>query len=692
MQTHRNLMTKSLLSAAVAAACCGNAPASAQSIDEILVYGTQAGQENATGSRLNLTVLETPATVDVIDGDAIRARIDTSVLEAVTRSAGFTVEANPGNGHSSIAARGFTGQGAVTKLYDGTNYYNAAGTVTFPFDTWSIERIEVLKGPSSVLYGEGGIGGAINVIPRKPEFDGGGNVRIIAGEDSTAFFGFDYTNGLSDTVAYRVNLSKSQSDNWVENGKSEAEMLALSLRWDVTDDLTLSARYDRGDQSPMKYFGTPAADGDFVRDFVGMNFNVSDAEIRYKDDALRVQADWSVSDTVNVDAEIYRLSTDRFWKNAEWYIYDSDAGLVERWDPLMLGHDMTHDGLRARVRFSPSGGRVNALVGVEINDLSFERPTNYGPGNPNGLTFDEFDVVDPYNFQPGVLTDIAASPFMPDQFVDVDQHAVFTEGQFKLTEKFALVAALRFDDYDTTSVRIGTVPIGQAVDALTGRLGAVFDLSDDTAFYAQYGTGAQHNVSVITISSAWRDAEMVESEQIEVGVKHRLAGTGFQWNVALFDITKNNLVEDDPNSANPDDVLVVPEQTSRGIEVGFSYTASDFLQIYGNAAVLDAETDTGATPTATPEQTYNLGAAWSIANRVRLLADARYVGKRFFFDNPVPSYTVVDASLRWDVNDDFGVTFKVDNLFDELYASGTYSGNWLVGKPRTASVSLDYRF
>ena len=90
------------------------------------MFGTQAGNESTTGSRLNLTVLETPATVDIIDGDAIRARIDTNVLEAVTRSAGFTNEANPGNGSSSIAARGFSGQGSVTKLYDGTNYYTAA--------------------------------------------------------------------------------------------------------------------------------------------------------------------------------------------------------------------------------------------------------------------------------------------------------------------------------------------------------------------------------------------------------------------------------------------------------------------------------------------------------------------------------------------------------------------------------------
>jgi iron complex outermembrane receptor protein len=693
MHNDEYLHRLSLLSVAVAAICSAPGDAvDAQTIDEVLVFGTQAAPESATGSRLNLTVLETPATIDVIDGDAIRARIDTNVLDAVTRSAGFTVEANPGNGHSSIAARGFTGQGSVTKLYDGQNYYTAAGTLTFPFDTWAVERVEVLKGPSSVLYGEGGIGGAINVIPRKPQFDADGSVRVIAGANDTTFLGVDHTAGITESLAYRFDYSRNTSDNWVNDGDSEADMLALALLWEINDDLSLSARYDRGEQEPMRYFGAPAAQGDFLRDFVGLNLNVSDAEIRYEDDALRVRADWSASDTVTVDAEFYSLGSERFWKNAEWYVYDGGSQLVERYDPLILGHDMTHDGLRAKVRLSPSGGRVNALVGAEINDLAFARPSNFGPGNPNALTFDEFDVVDPYDFEPGVLADIATAPFLPDQFVDVDQHAIFSEGQFKLTDRFALVAALRFDDYQTDSVRLGAAPISQGVDATTGRIGAVFDLSDDTAFYAQYGTGAQHNISVITISSLWRDSSMIESEQIEIGVKHQVAGTGFQWNVAVFDIVKNNLTEDNPNSANPADLIFVPEQTSQGVEVGFSYTAAETVQLYGNASVLNAETNTGARPNAVPEETYNVGVAWDLAGAVRVLADARYVGDRFFASNPVPSYTVVDASLRWGATGDVAFTFKVDNLFDELYASGTANGNWLVGKPRTASLAVDFRF
>ncbi|HSG65185.1 MAG TPA: TonB-dependent receptor [Gammaproteobacteria bacterium] len=698
MHKHRNLV-----GLAVAAACGGpmiaaqaqSGGAGAPGMEELLVYGTQGARESATGSRLGLTVLETPATVDIINGDAIRARIDTSVLEAVTRSAGFTNESNPGNGHSSISARGFDGQGSVTKLYNGTNYYTVAGTVTFPFDTWGVERIEVLKGPSSVLYGEGGIGGAINIIPRRPQYERSSNVRLSLGENDTVFLGVDLTGGLSDSVAYRFDYSNGQSDNWVPDGESEAEMLSLALQWDVTDDLMLSARLDSGRQEPMKYFGVPVVNGDFFGDFTESNFNVGDAEISYDDDSLRLEADWQASDSISLKAEIFQLRTDRFWKNAEYYFYDDEAQLVERYDPLIIGHDMDHTGLRANLLFSPADGRVRASVGFEANDISFERPTNFQtPVNPNGIDFGEFDVVDPYDFQPGTLASLTTAPVALDNMADVSQWALFGEAQFDATDRLAVVAALRYDDYDSTYVRLGRSTVNQTVDALTGRIGLVFDLSDETVLYGQYGTGATHPTgTVVSVGASTHEADLIESEQIEVGIKHQVAGTGFQWNVALFDIVKNNLIADDPDSGNPDDLIFVPEQTSQGIEVGFTYTASSTFQVHGNATVLDAETDTGEKPpTYVPEEMYNLGLVWSVAEQWRILADARYVGERFG-SIPIPAHTVVDASARWDVNDRIGLTVKMDNIFDELYAtSNYYSDTWIVGKPRTASIVIDYAF
>ena len=160
-------------------------------------------------------------------------------------------------------------------------------------------------------------------------------MRLIVGEDSTQFIGVDYTNALGDSAAFRVDYSNSQSDNWVEpNGDSEAEMLSFAVQWDVSDDFILSARLDSGDQDPMRYFGIPNANGDFVREFVGMNFNVSDSVVSYEDDSIRLKAEWQASDNFGLEAELYQLTSDRLWKNAEAYFYDVGRGQLERWDPL----------------------------------------------------------------------------------------------------------------------------------------------------------------------------------------------------------------------------------------------------------------------------------------------------------------------------------------------------------------------
>lgn len=666
-------------------------------LEEISVFGQQINTQSSTGSRLDLTIMETPATVEIISGDSIRDRLDFTVLEAVTRSAGFSSEATPGNGGQSIAARGFRRQGAVTKLFDGTNYFTAAGTITFPFDTWGVERIEILKGPSSVLYGEGGIGGAINVIPKTPEQEHSGEIRVSVGEDDTTFYGIGLTGGLTDNLAYRLDYSNNQSDNWVDNSDSESEMLSLAIRWQVNEDLSLSLRYDYGDQEPMKYFGIPVVNGDFARQFLGDNFNVGDAEISYEDQAIRLKADWNISDAVSMQAEYYHLKTERFWKNAEFYSLDSSTGVIDRFDPLVILHDMEHDGLRINFVFSNTLGGVGlrTSAGFEVNDISFERPSNFGPGNPNRVNFGaDFDTIDPNNFNPGTLSSLTNASVLPDTFSDVEQLALFAESQLKFTNQLSLVLGLRYEDVETDYKRIGQTPFNQSADVLTGRVGVVYDVNEDTVLYAQYGTGATHpSNSIVTASASNREADFIDSEQIEVGIKQQLMGGRLQWTLAWFDIVKNDLIEDDPDSGNPTDLIRIPEQTSQGIELGFNFQLIDTLQVYGNATILEAETETGVNPNYVPEKTANLGLAWSPVERLQFIADARYVGERFHPSIPIPSYTVVDASARLSITDQLSLTFKADNVFDERYASSAYySSTWLVGKPRTFSITADYRF
>ena len=671
-------------------------------LEEITILGeSPLTADNETGSRLGLTVKETPATVEVIEGDTIRERLDSSVMEAVTRSAGFTFDSHHANGGLKMSARGFFGQETVTKLFDGANNYNAYNTVTFPFDTWGVERIEVLKGPASVLYGEGGIGGAINVIPKRPQQEQSGDLRISTGGDDTRFIGVGLTGGLTDNLAYRLDYSNRQSDNWVERADSKTEMISASLAVQVTEDFSLAARYDYGYQEPMRYSGTPLVDGAFPTELLKKNFDVSDGVIRHKEGAARIKADWNISERLFLQSELFRLDSDRLWRTLDWYRYDPTAGTVRRDSPLVIAHDIEHNGFRSNLVFDAGDGgrKLKTSLGFEINDVTFIRPTNFGGGNPNGVDWDnDYDVVDPFNFNPGLFSDITSAVTRTETISDVAQAAVFAEGQVGVTDSLTLVLGLRHENVDGDYTDISNPPtFGQDLDALTGRAGLVFDLNDATVLYGSYATGATHPTGgFVRVNRANRQADFIESEQIEVGIKQSLLDNRLHWTLALFDIVKNNLVIDSPGPMDPDRQIVIPEKNSQGVELSLAFALTNALKVTANGTLVDVDrtVTAGGTATEAPEETYNLGFAWVPLDRLQLLADARYVGERFHPVTPMPSYTVVDTSARWHFNQDLSMVLRIDNVFDELYATTAYYWNdtWLVGKPRTYSLSLDYHF
>lgn len=661
-------------------------------MEEVSVYGQQITTQSSTGSRLDLSVLEIPATVEVISGNSIRERLDFTVIDAVTRSAGFTSEATPGNGGQSIAARGFRGQGAVTKLYDGTSYFNAYGTVTFPFDTWSVERIEILKGPSSVLYGEGGIGGAVNVVPKAPSQEQSGVLRATFGEDNTSFVGLSLNGGLTETLAARIDYSTSQSDGWVDSGDSETDVLSVAFLWDVSEDLKLTLRYDSGDQKPMVYSGTAIENGDFIPGLEYSNFQVSDARIRYEDESIRLRADWGISDAVAMQAELYHLESDRFWQVIENFRpgTGANAGLIERSGPALIAHDMEQDGLRVNVSFAQEIAGIDARssVGFEMNDVSFVRPFNFGSGS---------QIISPDSFSPGLYADITTGTELVNRVsADLTQYALFAESQLQLTEQLALVLGLRYEDTETDFETTGAGDFDQSADVVTGRAGLVFDVNNSTALYAQYSTGATHpSNNLLTANSRNRDTDFIDTEQVELGVKQQLLDGRVQWALAYFDITRNNLTDDNPTSSDPNDLIEIAEQTSEGVELSFSVQVLDSLQIYGNGSVLDAKMDGNQTTRLVPEKTANFGLVWAALDNVQIVADGRYVGKREDRFAPIPSYMVVDTSAKVMVNDNLSLTVKFENVFDERYTASTisyYDGVWLVGKPRTFSLTADYRF
>ncbi len=682
-------------------------------LEELIINGQRFSDVSQAGSRLDLSLKEIPATVDIINGDAIRYRQDLSVLQAVTRSAGFIGAGNPGNGGTSITARGFTGQDAVTKLYDGNHYFTLAGTITFPFDTWAVDRIEVLKGPASVLYGQGGVAGAINVVPKSPEEDFGVDLRLTAGENERRFVGAGLTGTIVENLRGRADFSKRESDNWVINGESESDMIALALEWEPVEDFIITLRHDEGDQSPMRYFGIPVVDGDFNEDWLDLNFNAGDSRIRYQDEITRLIADWNLSDSLSINTELFSLDSDRYWQTVETYSYDADNDMIQRFDPLIIRHELEQNGLRANLSLDTELGGLEwkTSIGLEFTDISMNYTSNFNPTHPNRVDFGgDFDVVDPNNFDAGLWSDVTDSEAALDQVSDVDQMALFFESQLKITDSFALLAGLRMDRIETEYERLtyddegnrdtsGDNLLLQDIDPVMFRVGVVNDINSDTAFYVQYSTGETHpnGGDVLRVRSNFRESETVTTEQFEVGLKQALFFDRLNWSFALFDITKKDLLIDDPDSPDPTDVVSVPEQTSQGVEASLSFVPTDSFTGYANLAIVDAERGTGTETISTPyvpNTAINAGALYDPVEYIRIGADIRYVDEISHPNNPLPSYTILDVSLAWIINENVRVTINALNVTDELYASSDHwtGGQWSVGQPRTTSLTLDLEF
>jgi outer membrane receptor for ferric coprogen and ferric-rhodotorulic acid len=159
------------LAAALASALAFHAPVRAEAtLPAVEVKARQDAatlhldEPGTTGSRTGVTARELPASIEGVDSTTIRERGDHTVMEAITRATGVTGVGAGGNGSMSFSTRGFSGTNSVGLAEDGVRLSTGAGTQTYPADSWGYERIEVLRGPASVVYGSGTVGATINAV------------------------------------------------------------------------------------------------------------------------------------------------------------------------------------------------------------------------------------------------------------------------------------------------------------------------------------------------------------------------------------------------------------------------------------------------------------------------------------------------------------------------------------------------
>ncbi len=656
------------------------------------------------GSRLDLTALQTPGSVESLTGTQIRERGDASVQDAISRATGISRTGTPGDGGTSLSARGFTGQGSVMQLYDGNRMYMGMGTSTFPVDTWSVERVDVLRGPASVLYGEGATGAVVNTLPKKP-FEGEieNHIRLGYGSYDRQQQALDSGGSLTDTLSYRLNLNRLRSNGFIDHGDSSSDFVSGALRWQAADNLSFTLASDYGDQRPQNYFGTPLINGQLHKGLRDKNYNVSDDIQHYNDQWTRLTSEWQINDSVSATNELFYLKNQRRWQNAENYNFTD--GQLTRSGNFGIKHNQEQVGDRQTFTFKHTlfGLDSQTVAGVEYNRIRFRLASN----TPFKDVLEDGQPIDINHPAPAAFD--SQSAFSPVFATTTKTVAGFAENRLQLTDQLSLITGIRRDyaHVDRDDLRTGA----QSDKTLTGnnwKAGLVYAITPDTSIYGQYSTSTDGVGGLISLSPSQQQFDLSTAKQTEIGIKQAFWNQRGEWTLAAYHIVKKKLLTDVPG--DPNLKQQVGQQSSRGLEASLDLQLPHAWELQANAAIVHAQYDDfkqdvdgvqvsrdGNRPVDVPRRTANLWLSKAVTDDIRAGAGVRYVDARYADmanQNELPSYTVVDATVSWKAMRNTTLGLQLNNLFDRTYAVSQYNDGqqWILGEPRSFFVTADYTF
>lgn len=653
----------------------------------------------ASGGRLELTPRETPASLDVIDAQTMAERGATTSERALQSAVG--VASGQCFGLTCFSMRGFSGTLSLPFAIDGIRY---PGLAMSPRGTFNYERIEVIKGPSSVLHGLGAVTGLINWVTRAA--DGGAARDVLLSYDrwNTRTVGLGLGGKAGETIAYRADVSymaaNKGSAGFVDRSDYDYAHASGEVVWSPTAKLRVSLAAQYLVDDGRWYFGTPLVAGRIDERVRFNNYNVEDGTVRKEIGWLRARLAYAFSPALRLTNETYANDENRYWRNAETYTYNAGTGRVDRTDFLWITHDQRLIGNRTELvsDYRPFGRRNRALIGVDVSRNRHQRDNN----SPFAAPASSVDFLDPV---PGLFA--TTSPFLPVRRTELDQRALYVEDLFDLAAATKVSASLRRDWLALDSIDLrASGSFERSWRGDSWRVGVLHDLLPNVTLYAQLGRALEPASQIVTLTPTQRNFELTRARQAEAGVKASLPDGRGEATFAVYNIVRTNMLTRDP--VNPTLTVQIGEQSSRGVEADVVWRPNSAWTVEINGTVLDAKFDkftenvggspvsrAGNVPPDVPERTASAWLTWQVARAWRLGSGVRYVGRRAANNaNTVwmDAYTVADAWLTYRLLAG-EATVRVRNLADRVYATRSYGASQVIlGEPRSYEISWRARF
>jgi len=683
-------------------------------------YDTSLGRNDGlvasrtmSANKTDTSIMETPQSISVVTRKQIDAQQPQSIGQVLRYTAGVNGEANGvDTRRDTISIRGFDATTGGGIYRDGLRQYSFANQSRAVGEVYGLERVEVLRGPSSVLYGQSSPGGMVNVISKRPTDEPLHELVVQAGSFDRKQLAADFGGPLSDdgVLSYRLTGLWRESGTQIDYARDDRQFIAPAISWRPSEDtsLTVLASFQK-DRNVLGYYALPRVGtldssryGRIATDrFVGdPDFDKYDVEQW----SLGYQFEHHLNDiwTFRQNARYSRSYQEQ--RTIYQYGLDDDQRTVGRFG--YLGHEEVKNALldnHFQAQWNVGRFEHTTLVGIDLQHASTNQ---LGGGN----VVDPLDIYAPVYHQD--YSDLDAF-YDINQRRQLDQVGVYLSEQLKFDDHWVFNLGGRQDWARSKTIHYATdtaADLKQRDHAFTWRTGVMYLADNGVAPYASYSESFFPNITAVA-----RDGSAFEPEtgrQYEVGIKFQPKGSDSYVTLSLFDLTRQNVLTADP--ANNRFSVATGEIQSRGIELESKAQLSDALELMANYSYSHLEItrsntadEKGNQPGNTPEQLASLWSQYTVQSGalsgLAIGGGVRYVGPSYIDSQNsegIPHYTLFDASLSYDLGKlsssyaGAKLALNASNLTDETYVSqcGYTGDSCKYGYRRNVTGSLSYNW
>jgi len=655
---------------------------------------------SASGTKTDTPLIEIPQSISVITRKQMQAQSAQTVTEALRYVPGVKVEGyglDP-KGFDWLFIRGFNGQ-STSDYLNGLRQQNNSYAF-FRSEPYSLDRIDVVKGPSSTLFGQGDAGGIINRVSKKPEANHVNEVQLTAGSHDRRQGQFDLGGALDDEqhLLYRVVGSARDANTQVDYDdghelKDDRLYIAPSFTWAPDEDTSLTLLGDvLRDRNGGSLFAYSTPDGHTTDTLMGdhsfNHLNQNQYSFGYE---LRHRLD----DTWEFRQNARYGQVDVIFQNLLPFSVDTGTGNTirgaDRFDQHMNAFNLDN---QLQADFSTGPLTHKLLMGADYSwqDADVTRWRIQGPN---------LNIYAPQYGQSVTrpTADNSVSSINYDQ--TIEQIGGYLQDQIKFDDHWIVTAGARYDYVHNDLDNHVGASTNQKDNAFTGRLGLTYLTEFGLAPYISYSESFAPNTG---LDRSGRAFDSSQARQWEAGLKYQPTNAIFM-TLAAYDLTKTNALTNElVNGVSTGFSVANGEQQSRGIEAEIKARLDQNWDVVASYTYTKAEItkstrgDEGNRPANVPR---HMASAWlsytfhdTVLNGLMLGGGARYTGV-LYGDNAntyhIDNYTLFDAGVSYPINKNVTVSLNAQNLLDEKYvATCDDSYECYPGLRRTLLSSVKY--